>query len=211
MLDPSFDLAVQLIAHFGGQDSLNIPVRHFGTPLARRENAGSMDQRMSGNAFHFCRALKVLSILLLVLMQACALARSKSPHASSQTQTDYDLSGVWTGTSITGCTPLRSNGPWRCGARADIMLTFVREDSAAMLGIFASDRGRAGDAFAEAGRIVDMPASVSQSLYFRVAIGNHASCVFNANLWGDEMGGSYICFREGMSFERGRWAVQRSY
>jgi len=91
------------------------------------------------------------------------------------------------------------------------MLTFVREDSAAMLGIFASDRGRAGDAFAETGRIVGMPASGSQSLYFRVAMGNHASCVFSASLQGKQMGGSYICFREGMSFERGRWAAQRSY
>ena len=91
------------------------------------------------------------------------------------------------------------------------MLTFVREDSAPMLGIFAADRGRAGDAFAETGRIVDMPASGSQSFYFRIAMSNHASCVFNANLQGEQMGGSYICFREGMSFERGRWAAQRSY
>lgn len=91
------------------------------------------------------------------------------------------------------------------------MFTFVREDGAAILGIFASDSGRAGDAFQETGRIVDMPASGSTNLWFRVAMGNHSNCVFNANLQGDEMGGSYICFRDGISFERGRWLVQRSY
>jgi hypothetical protein len=167
---------------------------------------------MGGNLFSVHGALQLILILTLAPVQACALAAPAGSrpvfHRSSK---NYDLSGVWTGTSITGCTPPRANGPWRCGARADIMLTFVREDSSAMLGIFASDRGRAGNAFAETGRIVGMPASGSQSLYFRVAMGNHASCVFNANLWGDEMGGSYICFREGMSFERGRWAAQRSY
>ena len=167
---------------------------------------------MGGNGLRVHPALSLILILSLALVQACALAApANSRPVPSEAQKNYDLSSVWMGTSITGCTPLRTNGPWRCGARADIMLTFVREDSAAMLGIFASDRGRAGDAFAETDRIVDMPASGSQSLYFRVAMLNHASCVFNANLWGDEMGGSYICFREGMSFERGRWAAQRSY
>lgn len=167
---------------------------------------------MNVDAFYFCRVLKVVSILSLVLVEACALAtRSNSRHVLFHSQTGYDLSGVWTGTSITGCTPFRSNGPWRCGARADIMLTFVREDSAAILGIFASDRGRGADAFQETGRIVDMGISGPVSLGFRVAMSNHANCVFDANLQGGEMGGSYICFREGMSFERGRWIAQRSY
>jgi len=167
---------------------------------------------MGGNRFRVHRVLRLILILTLVPLQACALAAVTNSHpVSPEAETNYDLSGVWTGTSITGCTPLRTNGPWRCGAIADIMLTFVREDSAAMLGIFASERGRAGDAFAETGRIVGMPASGSQSLYFRVAIGNHANCVFNANLQGEEMAGSYICFREGISFERGRWAAQHSY
>jgi len=168
---------------------------------------------MSSDGLRVRAALWLILILSLVLVQACALAAPKanSRAVSFEAQTNYDLSGVWTGTSITGCTPLRTIGPWRCGARADIMLTFVRYDTAGILGIFASDRGRAGDGFQETGRIVDMPVSGSSNLWFRVAMGNHASCVFNANLRGEQMGGSYICFREEMSFERGRWAAQRSY
>ena len=71
------------------------------------------------------------------------------------------------------------------------MLTFVREDSAAILGIFASDRGRGADAFQETGRIVDVRISGPVSLGFRVAMSNHANCVFDANLRVGEMGGSY--------------------
>ncbi len=167
---------------------------------------------MNGNGVHIRRALSLILTLSLALMQACSLASpANSRSVSSQAQRNYDLSGVWTGTSITGCTPLRTNGPWRCGARADIMLTLVPGDRAAMWGIFASDRGRAGDAFEETGRIVNMRMSGPMSLGFRVAMGNYANCVFNANLQGEEMAGSYICFRDGMSFERGRWAAQRAY
>jgi len=167
---------------------------------------------MGGNLFSVHRALQLILILTLAPVQACALAApAGSGPVFARSSKNYDLSGVWTGTSITGCTPPRANGPWRCGARADIMLTFVREDSAPMLGIFAADRGRAGDAFAETGRIVDMRITGPVSLGFRVAMSNHANCSFNANLQGGEMGGSYICFREGMSFERGRWMAQRSY
>jgi hypothetical protein len=71
-----------------------------------------------------------------------AAPSSSSPPVSSESPGRYDLTGVWTGTSITGCTPLRMNGPWRCGARADLMLTFIREDTAEITGIYASDRGR---------------------------------------------------------------------
>jgi hypothetical protein len=167
---------------------------------------------MGGNGLRVHPALSLILILSLASVQACALAApANSRPVPSEAQKNYDLSGVWTGTSITACTPLRTNGPWRCGAGADIVLTFVREDTAAIWGIFASDRDRAGDALQETGRIVDMPISSSASLWFRVAMGNHSNCVFNANLWGDEMGGSYICFREGMSFERGRWTVRHSY
>jgi hypothetical protein len=167
---------------------------------------------MSGDRFGVDQALRLILILSLAPLQACALAAPpNSRPVSSEAQRNYDLSGVWTGTSITGCTPLRTNGPWRCGARADIMLTFVWEDCAPMLGIFASDRCRAGDAFQETGRIVNMRMSGPMSLGFRVAMGNHANCVFDANLQAEEMAGSYICFREGISFERGRWAAQHSY
>jgi len=91
------------------------------------------------------------------------------------------------------------------------MLTFIREDSAAITGIYASDRARAGYAFQETGRIVEAPQSGSTRLWLRVIIRDHSSCLFNSNLPREEMGGSYICFRDGTSFERGRWAVRRSY
>ena len=154
-----------------------------------------------------------VSALSLALVSACTVAAptNSSPPVSSATRGKYDLSGVWTGTSITGCAPLRMNGPWRCGARADIMLTFVPEDTAAATGIYASDRARAGDAFQETGRIVEVPVNSSTRLWLRVTMLNHSSCLFNGNFRHKQMEGSYICFREGSSFERGRWAVRRSY
>jgi len=167
---------------------------------------------MSGNRSRV-HALSLILILALAPMQACGVAApsNSSPPVSSESLGQYDLTGVWTGTSITGCTPLRMNGPWRCGARADIMLTFIREDTAAITGIYASDRGRDGDAFQETGRIVEVPVSGSTSLWLRVSMRNHASCLFNSKLPREAMEGSYICFREGISFERGRWMVRRSY
>jgi hypothetical protein len=168
---------------------------------------------MSGNRLRVHGALRLILILLLAPMQACSVAAptKSSPPVSSESPGKYNLSGVWTGTSITGCTPLRMNGPWRCGARADIMLTFIREDSAAITGIYASDRGRAAGAFQETGRIVEAPESGPKRLWLRVIMRDHSSCLFTSNLPREEMKGSYLCFRNGTSFERGRWAVRRSY
>src|ERR1700676_3011200 len=146
-------------------------------------------------------------------MQACSVATptSFSPPIASESPEKYDLSGVWTGTSITGCSPLRMYGPWRCGARADLILTFIGKDSAAITGIYASDRSRGGDAFQETGRIVEAPGSSSTRLWLRVIMRDHSTCLFTSNLRREEMAGSYLCFREGISFERGRWAVRRIY
>jgi hypothetical protein len=104
---------------------------------------------MSGNRLRVHEALRLILILSLAPMQAYSMAApiGSSPPLSSESPGKYHLSGVWTGTSITGCTPLRMYGPWRCGARADLILTFFREDTPAIFGIYASDRGGAGDAF----------------------------------------------------------------
>jgi len=168
---------------------------------------------MSGNRSRVHGALSLILILLLAALQACGLAvpSNLSPPVSPEPSGKYDLSGVWTGTSITGCTPLRMNGPWRCGARADMMLTFIGEDGSGMIGIYASDRSRSGEAFQETGRILEAAESGPGRLWLRVIMRSHSSCLFSSNLRSNEMGGSYICFRDGTSFERGRWTVQRSY
>jgi hypothetical protein len=168
---------------------------------------------MSGNGFPVGRILRLILILSLAPTEACTLATPTDPRPpiSTESKENHDLSGVWIGSSITGCTPLRMDGPWRCGARANIMLTFIGEDPAAMAGIYESDRGPAGDAFQESGRIVEERISDSKSFWLRVTMGNHSSCLFNSNLQPEEMGGSYICFRDGTSFERGRWTARRSY
>ena len=66
---------------------------------------------------------------------------------------------VWAGTSLAGCSHLRMNGPWRCGARADILLTFVYEDTVAINGIYALEPSGTGNAFEEMGRIVNVSES----------------------------------------------------
>jgi hypothetical protein len=163
---------------------------------------------MSGNRLRVRGELSLILILSLALMQACGVA---APPILSESTGKYNLFGVWTGTSITGCTPLRMNGPWRCGARADIMLTFIGDDSEAVTGIYASDRGRGAGAFQETGRIVEVPESSRKRLWLRVIMRDHSSCLFTSKLPREEMAGSYLCFHEGISFERGRWAVRRSY
>lgn len=79
---------------------------------------------MSGNRLRIHGVLSLILMLALVPMQSCGVAAPSNsrPPVSSESFGKNDLSGVWTGTSITGCTPLRMNGPWRCGARADIIV-----------------------------------------------------------------------------------------
>jgi hypothetical protein len=168
---------------------------------------------MSCNRSRVEGALSLILILSLGSLQGCGLAApsNSSPPVSSESSGNFDLSGVWTGTSITGCTPLRMNGPWRCGAIADMMLTFIGVDGSGITGIYASDRSRSGDAFQETGRIVEAPERGAGRLWLRVIMRSHSSCLFSSNLQNNVMGGSYICFRDGASFERGRWMVQRSY
>jgi len=168
---------------------------------------------MNGNRLRVHGVLSLILMLAVVPMQSCGVAAPSSsrPPVSSESLGKNDLSGVWTGTSITGCTPLRMNGPWRCGARADIMLTFISEDTEEILGIYASERDPAAHAFEETGRIVEVFLSGYTRLWLRVAMSDHSTCLFTSNLRRVEMQGSYLCFREGISFERGRWAVRRSY
>ena len=64
---------------------------------------------MSGNRLRVHGALSLILILSLAPMQACGVAApsSYSSPVASESHGKYDLSGVWTGTSITGCSPLR--------------------------------------------------------------------------------------------------------
>lgn len=91
------------------------------------------------------------------------------------------------------------------------LLTFISEDTEDILGIYASERDLAAHAFEETGRIVEGFRSGYTRLWLRVAMSDHSTCLFTGNLRRVEMEGSYLCFREGISFERGRWAVWRSY
>jgi hypothetical protein len=167
------------------------------------------------SSYRFREVLRLILLLLVGTPEACAVARAGPTHSSSLGSVpsgSHDLSGVWIGTSVTGCTPLRMDGPWRCGAKADIMLTFLPEDPAAAAnGIYASERSGAGDDFQETGRIVEEPFGGPTGMWLRVFMANHSSCLFNSKLHGEVMAGNYICFREGTSFERGRWAARLSY
>jgi len=169
---------------------------------------------MSGYHLRVSGAVILILILSLVPTKASSVAvpSDSGPPVSSRLPGKYNLSGVWTGASITGCTPLRMNGPWQCGAKADIMLTFISEDTtAAIAGIYASDRGPASNDYEESGRVVEVSVSGSTRLWFRVILNDHSTCLFTGNLRHEEMIGSYLCFREGISFERGHWAVRRIY
>jgi hypothetical protein len=154
-------------------------------------------------------------LLLFVLFTpvACNLvaATNRNPRASSKSPAQYDLSGVWAGISITSCTPFRMTGPLRCGSKADIKLTLIQKPAATITGVYASVRPTAGKAFEQTGRIVDVRVNGATSLWLRVSMRDHSSCLFNSNFSGEEMEGSYLCFNNATSAERGRWTAWRSY
>lgn len=154
------------------------------------------------------RGLFVPSIALcLLLAHGCAIAGSSREDASAGLQSgNANLAGVWTGTSIIACTPLRMGGPLRCGATANIMFTIVEERADAITGFYASDSG----AVEETGRIIKLPVR-SARLWLRVMMNDHSSCIFSTSLPRDAMRGAYLCFHNGASFERGYWEVRRSY
>jgi hypothetical protein len=165
---------------------------------------------MSGNVW-IHGAFRLLLFLSLAPIACNLTATTKvSPPDSFKSSAEYDLSGVWTGISISSCTSLRMTGPGRCGTRTYIKLTFIKE-TATMTGIYASIRGGAGNAFEQTGRIVEMPGQRATRLWLRVIMRDHSSCLFNSNLPREEMAGSYFCFHNMTSAEQGRWAVQRSY
>ena len=155
------------------------------------------------------RGLFVSSMALCCLFaHGCVLAKSgpSGSAASLGSGGQNSLAGVWIGTSIVGCTPLRMSGLRRCGARAAIMFTIVEERAGAITGFFASDRG----ALQESGRIIRVPVH-SRRLWLRVMMNDHSSCLFSSDLPRDAMRGAYLCFHDASSFERGFWAVRRSY
>jgi hypothetical protein len=145
-------------------------------------------------------------LLLFVLFTpvACNLvaATNRNPRASSKSPAQYDLSGVWAGSSITSCTPFRMTGPLRCGSKADIKLTLIQKPAATITGVYASVRPTAGNAFEQTGRIVDVRVNGATSLWLRVPIRDHSSCLFNSNFSGEEMEGSYLCFNNALCGKR---------
>jgi hypothetical protein len=152
-------------------------------------------------------------LFLLFTPVACNLtaASNCNQRVSSKSSAQYTLSGVWAGILITSCTPLRMTGPWRCGSMADIKLTFIHKRAVIIRGVYASVRRNAGNAFEQTGRIVEVPVTCATRLWLRVTMRDHSSCLFNSNLPGVEMEGSYLCFHNATSAERGRWKVWRSY
>jgi hypothetical protein len=72
-------------------------------------------------------------------------------------------------------------------------------------GVFESVRVNAGSAFEQTGRLVEVPVKGAAGLWLRAIMRDHSSCLFNSNLPGREMEGSYLCFHNTTSAERGRW------
>ncbi|HJU28577.1 MAG TPA: hypothetical protein VJ718_05375 [Candidatus Binataceae bacterium] len=118
----------------------------------------------------------------------------------------YDLAGVWIGMSKVACTPVRIGGLRRCGSIANIMFTILDEPPGSISGFYTAD----SDAFEETGRVTEVPMR-SARLWLRVMMNNHSSCLFNSSLQRDDMEGSYLCFHNGSSFERGFWMARRTY
>jgi hypothetical protein len=169
---------------------------------------------VDGTRLRIRDSLGLILLLSLMAMQACSVAAktNSSKSVASPSNTTSDLSGVWIGTSITSCFPLRLDGPWRCGARANIMLTLFRLGADRMGGFYASDTVQARrSVFEERGSVIEVSASGSTRVWMRVVMSDHSSCLFTSDLPHGDMEGSYLCFREGSSFERGRWAVRRSF
>jgi hypothetical protein len=80
-----------------------------------------------------------------------------------------------------------------------------------MTGFYSSFRGSAGNIFEQTGRIFEMPIESATGLWLRVIMRDHSSCLFNSNLPGEEIRGSYFCFNNSTSTELGHWAGRRIY
>ena len=158
---------------------------------------------------------ETVRLLLFVLFApvSCNLtaATNCTRRASSTSTTQYALSGVWAGISIVSCRPYRMTGPWRFGSRAHIKLTLIQTPAAVITGAYASVRTSTGSAFEQTGRIVEVHVKGATRLWLRVILRDHSSCLFNSNLPDVEMRGSYLCFPNTTSAERGHWEVWRSY
>src|SRR5215472_5101400 len=185
--------------------------RRVHVEIERASAATSREGRAMKDNSWIRLALRLLLFLSLALI-GCNLTRvtDSSPPFSSKSVKEYDLSGVWTGSSITSCTPLRTAGPWRCGAKTYIKLTFITQ-MATITGMYASLHDSSGNAFEQTGRIVEMPRPSATTLWLRVIMQDHSSCLFSSNMLGEEMEGSYFCLHNATSAERGRWMVKRSY
>lgn len=146
--------------------------------------------------------------LFFLFVQACASARTggPSPPVGLEPGGTHDLSGVWTGTAVESCTPLRLGAFRSCGSRSNIMFTIIQERADVIRGFYAANSGR----FQENGRVIGMPAH-SARLWLRVMMTDHSSCIFSSALPRDAMRGAYLCFRDGSSFDRGYWMARRSY
>ena len=156
---------------------------------------------------------RVLWLLLFLSFTpvACDLAATTRRPDISPKSFIQSVSGVWAGASITSCTPWRITGPWGCGAKAAIKLTLIRERAAAITGVYTSVRPNAGNASEQTGRITEVGVKGASRLWLRVMMRDYSSCLFNSNLPDVEMEGSYFCFHNSTSAERGRWKVWRSY
>jgi hypothetical protein len=219
MLDPRQFLAAMtaLLQNIGGSDIYaangNMPVAASNSSDARIRMPSL--RNIGADEWFNCTIRYALRLIIILLFAptACNLAaatNSGPPVSSKVYEAKCDLCGVWTGISIASCTAARITGPWRCGAKSYIKLTFIKETSTTT-GFYTSIRGSAGNVFEQTGRILKMPIRSATRLWLRVIMRDHSSCLFNSNLPGEEIKGSYFCFHNASSAELGQWAVQRIY
>lgn len=145
-----------------------------------------------------------------VVLLAAALAwQGCSEVARFRGRPTTDVTGVWAGDSIAGCTIFFYQAG-RCMAQQRIGFTLM-QDKSDVSGFYTCGYGNQ-PCFNEDERGKVVAATMDEGLLsMRVMMDDGMDCIFNGVPVGDRLGGAYLCLQGAGIMEKGRWYVQRAY
>ena len=160
------------------------------------------------------------ALAALAMLAGCAAgepqqyaASNAEPVAQAGAAQGADLTGLWEGTSTSGCMPLQPDAT-RCNAVVKITLQMFQQGSA-LTGHYTCAIGtmvcRDSNTI---GTIADGKVREGGAVAMRVMMPDGSSCLFNgrpSQNKQNELTGSYFCMQGGGYIEQGRFQVVRSY
>ncbi len=147
------------------------------------------------------------SIAILAAVALAAQGCSLAAHVGRRPAAD--VTGVWAGDSVAGCTVFFYQAG-RCMAQQKIGFTLM-QDKSEVSGFYTCRYGNQ-PCFNEDERGKVVAATMNERLLsMRVMMDDGMDCIFNGVPVGDRLGGAYLCLQGGGIMEKGRWLVRRAY